>query len=182
MTSAPAPINPADYPFLSGCFAPIADECDGRALDVVHGEIPPELNGIYMRNGGNPRFTPLGGFVYPFEGDAMVHAVELTNGTASYRNRFLRTPALELEEKAGHAIWASLMSGYQPDPEVVAPTSPTARRTCRASTSSATTAGSSLWPNSRAVTASPRTCALWRRRPSAVRFRWASARTRRSTR
>ena len=121
MTSAPAPIDPADYPFLSGCFAPIADECDGRELAVVHGEIPPELNGVYMRNGGNPRFTPLGGFVYPFEGDAMVHAVEVSDGRATYRNRFLRTPALELEEKAGHAIWASLMSGYQPDPEVVGP-------------------------------------------------------------
>ena len=38
--------------------------------------------------------------------------------SAPDRNRFLRTPALDLEEKAGHAIWASLMSGYQPDPEV----------------------------------------------------------------
>ena len=121
MITPPAPVNPADYPFLSGCFAPIDTETDRRDLEVVAGEIPPALNGTYMRNGGNPRFTPLGGFVYPFEGDAMVHAVQLSDGTASYRNRFLRTPALELEEKAGHAIWASLMSGYQPDPEVVGP-------------------------------------------------------------
>ncbi|MEI2643311.1 MAG: carotenoid oxygenase family protein, partial [Candidatus Nanopelagicales bacterium] len=101
MITAPAPVNPADYPFLSGCFAPIDSECDRRDLEVVAGEIPLELNGTYMRNGGNPRFTPLGGFVYPFEGDAMVHAVHLADGTASYRNRFIRTPALEARGEGG---------------------------------------------------------------------------------
>lgn len=114
----PQPINPAEYPFLSGCFAPITTETDRAGLPV-EGEIPADLHGTYLRNGGNPRFPPLGGFVYPFEGDAMVHAVHLEDGTARYRNRFIRTPQLELEEKAGHAIWASLMSGYQPDPQDV---------------------------------------------------------------
>lgn len=118
VTTAPPPVDPTQYPFLSGCFAPITTETDRSDLPVV-GEIPADLRGTYLRNGGNPRFTPLGGFVYPFEGDAMVHAVHFEDGRASYRNRFIRTPALELEEQAGHAIWASLMSGYQPDPDVV---------------------------------------------------------------
>ena len=122
MTTTPPPaINTADFHFLSGCFEPIDTESDRDDLPVVRGEIPPELRGAYLRNGANPRFTPLGDYIYPFEGDAMVHAVHLADGKASYRNRYVRTPAMELEEKAGHAIWASLMSGYMPDPEVVGP-------------------------------------------------------------
>jgi len=119
VTLAPAPIDVSAYPFLSGCFAPISDESNRRDLNVVHGEIPSKLRGSYLRNGANPRFTPLGDYIYPFEGDAMVHAVHLEEGRASYRNRYVRTPAFELEEKAGHAIWASLMSGYMPDPQKV---------------------------------------------------------------
>ncbi len=119
-TTPPPAIDIAAFPFLSGCFEPIDTESDRQDLSV-QGEIPPELRGAYLRNGANPRFTPLGDYIYPFEGDAMVHAVYLADGKATYRNRFIRTPAMELEEKAGHAIWASLMSGYMPEPEVVGP-------------------------------------------------------------
>ncbi len=119
--TAPPPIDPADYPFLSGCFEPIQTEADRADLTVVAGEIPADLHGSYLRNGANPRFTPLGDFIYPFEGDAMVHAVHLEDGRASYRNRYLRTPMFELEERVGHPVWASMMSGYFPAAEVTGP-------------------------------------------------------------
>lgn len=42
-------------------------------------------------------------------------------GRARYRNRFVRTPALEAEERAGRALWGGLMTGYLPDVDQVGP-------------------------------------------------------------
>lgn len=119
--TAPAPINVADYHFLSGCFQPIGSESDYSDLRVSFGEVPRDLHGAYLRNGSNPRFTPLGDYIYPFEGDAMVHAAYFEDGKVRYRNRFVRTPMLEAEEAAGHALWASLISGYLPGDDAVGP-------------------------------------------------------------
>lgn len=83
--------------------------------------MPVALNGAYLRNGPNPRFTPLGSYVYPLEGDAMVHGIWLAGGRARYANRFVRTEALQAEEQAGRALWGGLMTGYVPDASQVGP-------------------------------------------------------------
>ncbi|MDN3057542.1 carotenoid oxygenase family protein [Streptomyces sp. SRF1] len=79
-------------PYLSGHYAPLAVESTARDL-TVHGSLPPELTGRYLRNGHNP---PPG--VVPshwFKGSGMVHGVRLRDGRAEwYRNRWVRTPAL----------------------------------------------------------------------------------------
>jgi carotenoid cleavage dioxygenase len=75
-------------PYLSGNYAPVADEITSTEL-MVEGSIPPELTGWYLRNGPNPRDAEAGHW---FAGDGMVHGVRLENGTAiSYRNRWVRT-------------------------------------------------------------------------------------------
>ncbi|MDN5931719.1 MAG: carotenoid oxygenase family protein, partial [Pseudonocardia sp.] len=105
----PAPIDPAAEPHLTGVFAPVVDEVDASDLTVT-GQLPTEMDGLYLRNGPNPRFTPLGSYVYPLEGDGMVHGVWVGEGRARYANRFVRTPALDAEEKAGRALWGGLMT------------------------------------------------------------------------
>jgi carotenoid cleavage dioxygenase-like enzyme len=125
--SGPNPAEPAPRPgpitdatFLTGVFAPVTAEFDIPALEVV-GELPAELDGAYLRNGPNPRFSPIGSYVYPLDGDGMVHRVALRDGQARYTNRFVRTPALVAEEAAGQALWAGITSGYRPGPELVGP-------------------------------------------------------------
>lgn len=76
---------------LRGNWAPVHDELCVADLDV-RGEIPRELNGLYLRNGMNPRS---GRSDHWFFGSGMVHGVELRDGKASYRNRFVRTPYYE---------------------------------------------------------------------------------------
>ena len=44
----------------------------------VHGELPPDLAGAYLRNGPNPRFAPIGSFVYPLDGVKKWLAASLT--------------------------------------------------------------------------------------------------------
>ena len=79
---------------LQGNFAPVTDEVSDRALEV-EGTIPPELNGLYARNGANP-VTGVSG--HWFMGQGMLHGVRLEGGRAAwYRNRYVRTPYLEDE-------------------------------------------------------------------------------------
>ena len=81
-----------DKPFhLQGNFAPVQDEMTTTNLEVI-GSIPPELRGLYVRNGANPAS---GVSEHWFMGNGMVHGVKLEDGGASwYRNRYVQTPML----------------------------------------------------------------------------------------
>ncbi|MCC5868590.1 MAG: carotenoid oxygenase family protein [Gammaproteobacteria bacterium] len=93
-----------DYgPMLMGPFAPVADESVWDALEVI-GEIPADLNGVYLRNGPNPRFAPQGRY-HPFDGDGMIHAAHFERGRVVYRNRWVRTDAWLEEDRAGRATF-----------------------------------------------------------------------------
>ena len=116
----PLPVDVTTVAHLQGAFAPVTEETDAADL-LVEGELPAELDGGYLRNGPNPRFTPLGSYVYPLEGDGMVHGMWLSGGRARYANRFVQTEALRAEEKAGRALWGGLMTGYSPDESEVGP-------------------------------------------------------------
>lgn len=73
---------------LRGNFAPIQQEVTAFRLEV-RGAIPPELRGVYVRNGPNPRS---GTSPHWFLGDGMLHGVRLEGGEARwYRNRWVRT-------------------------------------------------------------------------------------------
>lgn len=116
----PAPVDVAHHAHLTGVFAPQREEIDVEGLEVV-GQIPTDLDGAYLRNGPNPRFDPLGHYVYPLDGDGMVHRLSLHDGRADYRNRFVRTPMVVEEERVGHAIWPGVMDLWTPDAQEVGP-------------------------------------------------------------
>lgn len=93
--------------WLQNNYAPVDDEIEAFDLPV-RGAIPPELNGLYVRNGSNPRThqSP-----HWFLGDGMVHGVRIEGGRAvSYRNRFVRTPLWE----AGVSFDESIGRGFPP--------------------------------------------------------------------
>ncbi len=120
-TAAPQPVDPTTNPHLQGVFAPITTEIDVDGLRI-DGQLPAEIDGEYIRNGPNPRFTPIGGYLYPLDGDGMLHRIQFRAGRARYTNRFVRTPALIAEEAAGHALWPGLMHLDQlPGPDLVGP-------------------------------------------------------------
>ncbi|MEQ0564310.1 carotenoid oxygenase family protein [Amycolatopsis sp. NEAU-NG30] len=101
-------------PYLLGVYAPVGTEIDAADLQVI-GEIPKDLNGVYLRNGPNPRFAPQGRYHW-FDGDGMIHAVHLENGRARYRNRWIRTRAFEAESAAGKALWTGVMENPKGNP------------------------------------------------------------------
>ena len=77
-----------------GNFRPVAEEVTEAKLKIA-GSIPPELSGLYVRNGTN---SSSGTSEHFFGGDGMMHGVRLENGQAKwYRNRYVDTPVYRNE-------------------------------------------------------------------------------------
>jgi carotenoid cleavage dioxygenase len=92
---------PATDPADPGNLLPIDFEVDLPSLRVS-GELPRELNGTFLRNGPNPRFSEPKS--HWFLGDGMLHAFELNDGRARYSNRWVRTPKWKAESEAGRPL------------------------------------------------------------------------------
>ena len=115
--------NDSKQPFLSGQLTPVRDELDVASCAVT-GEVPRELRGKFVQNGPNPRFEPTGRY-HMFDGDGMLHAIDFRDGSVSYRNRWIRTPMLEVELREGRAIYPGLADLMNfPDPELVGDAGP----------------------------------------------------------
>jgi len=114
------PVDPATIPQLQGRFEPVHTEIEAADLEI-EGTLPAELTGAYLRNGPNPRFTPLGSYTYPLEGDGMVHGLWLEGGRARYANRWVRTRGMAAEERAGRALYGGLMTPAFVDPALLGP-------------------------------------------------------------
>lgn len=108
------PGSTEENPYLLGIYAPVHEEISADDLEVI-GEIPADLNGVYLRNGPNPRFE-VGGRYHWFDGDGMVHAMSFEDGRARYRNRYVRTRAFACEDEAGHALWKGVMESPAGNP------------------------------------------------------------------
>ncbi|WP_406289471.1 carotenoid oxygenase family protein [Embleya sp. NBC_00896] len=93
MNTTAAAQSAARKPYLTGHYAPVADEITATGL-TVEGHLPSELTGSLLRASHNPKpgVTPS----HWFKGNGMVHGIRLRDGRAEwYRNRWVRTPALD---------------------------------------------------------------------------------------
>jgi carotenoid cleavage dioxygenase-like enzyme len=107
-------VDDEENPYLLGVFAPVSHEITTEDLEVI-GEIPNDLNGVYLRNGPNRQFGAPGRY-HMFDGDGMIHAAHFDNGTMRYRNRWVRTKAFHEESAAGRALWSGLMENPKRNP------------------------------------------------------------------
>ncbi len=76
---------------LQGNWAPVKEEITVSDLEIK-GEVPKEINGLYIRNGMNPRS---GYSDHWFFGNGMLHGFNFEDGKVSYKNRYVRTPYFE---------------------------------------------------------------------------------------
>jgi carotenoid cleavage dioxygenase-like enzyme len=116
--SEPLPVLDPDAPFgrdlspmIEGLYAPVFEENVFTAMTVI-GEVPRDLNGVYLRNGPNPRFRPQGRYHW-FDGDGMMHAAHFENGRVTYRNKWLRTDAFAAETLARRATYWGVMETHK---------------------------------------------------------------------
>lgn len=103
-------LSASNHPYMSGAWTPQHEEVNAYDLDVIEGEIPTDIDGIYLRNTENPVHEPIGKH-HPFDGDGMIHQIAFSGGKATYRNRFVRTRCFEAEQIAGGALWGGLADG-----------------------------------------------------------------------
>ena len=106
---------PSDNFFLDGNFSPIAEERDAEAMEVI-GEIPADLSGHFLRIGPNPVYVFNEEAYHTFDGDGMIHAIAFANGTARYRNRFVRNEGFNLEQQHGDWLYKGMNSMLDPTP------------------------------------------------------------------
>ena len=102
-------------PYLLGSYAPVDREVTVDCTEII-GEVPRDLAGVYVRNGPNPQFAPKGRYHW-FDGDGMLHAVHIRDGRVTYRNRWVRTTALEQETAAGRPLWSGIMEPLGNNPK-----------------------------------------------------------------
>ncbi len=96
-----------DHPYRTGPWRPQTTEWKADDLTVVEGEIPHDIDGVYLRNTENPLHPSIKNY-HPFDGDGMIHVVGFRDGKAFYRNRMIRTDGLAAETEAGKALWAGI--------------------------------------------------------------------------
>jgi carotenoid cleavage dioxygenase len=97
-------------PVLNGAWAPVTEE---RAFDnlEIEGKIPDDLVGTLYRDCYNQRFAPLNPDTYHiFDGDGMVYSIELRDGKASYRDRWVQNDGAKAELAAGRELYNGLYS------------------------------------------------------------------------
>ncbi|EYF05050.1 carotenoid oxygenase family protein [Chondromyces apiculatus] len=97
------------HPYRTGAWSPNTVEVDAHDLEVIAGEIPADLEGVYLRNTENPLFDAITGRYHPFDGDGMIHAIRFEGGKADYRNRFVKTAGLLAELEADGPLWAGIL-------------------------------------------------------------------------
>ncbi len=102
-----------ETPVLRGGFAPVSEEIVTDQL-VVEGEIPSDLNGLYVRNGPNRQYAADGRYHW-FDGDGMLHALRFEGGQAVYRNRWIQTNGLAEERSCERFLWRGIKEAPRPD-------------------------------------------------------------------
>lgn len=101
--------------WLSGFTTP--PEHFGGALTRIHGRLPPGLSGVLYR-AGPAQFERAGERLgHWFDGDGMVQAFHIGDGTVTHRGRFVATDKRRLESAAGRFLYA----GYGFAPRAPAP-------------------------------------------------------------
>ena len=108
---APDWIWDIDHPYLHGLFAPVDSECSADSLDVEFGEIPKDLDGMYVINGPCARFKPKTKYHY-FDGDGMLNAITFTDGSARYDSKWIETYAFNEEAKQDKNVWPGLCGPF----------------------------------------------------------------------
>ena len=68
-------------PYLEDNYAPVSEQLFERQLQIV-GELPKELNGLYLRNGPNPMQSVNNKKHHWFSGEGMLHGLRLEEGEA----------------------------------------------------------------------------------------------------
>jgi carotenoid cleavage dioxygenase-like enzyme len=95
-------------PFVQGGFKPVSREFQETKVRI-HGRLPTDMLGFYLKNGPNAQFPPKRGQPYHwFDGDGMVHSLRLNGAKneAIFVNRWVRTERFNRDKDRGDTVFS----------------------------------------------------------------------------
>ena len=98
--------------------APVDRELTEFDLKVT-GQLPPELDGVYVRNGPNPVTPPNPEKYHWFAGTGMVHGLRLGNGKAMVSQSLGSSPMLPSARRTPTNPW-QMTAGFSANLNIVA--------------------------------------------------------------
>lgn len=110
----------------SGYFAPARFEADVTDCDVI-GRVPTDINGAFVRVGGDWLYPPTHKDDSPFHEDGYVSLFRFRNGTVDYKGRWIRTEHYKNNVKAKRQLYGYYRNPFTDDPSVRDPGHPNRR-------------------------------------------------------
>jgi carotenoid cleavage dioxygenase len=114
-------------PAAAGLFAPARFEADVYDCEVV-GKLPADMNGAFVRLGGDWLYPPNFTDDIPFNSDGYVSMFRFKNGSVDFKGRWVRTERFEKNLAAKRQLYGYYRNPFTDDPSVRDPAHP-ARRT-----------------------------------------------------
>ncbi len=114
----PPKVTFPDIPLYAGWGRPMRVESDAVAMEVMHGEVPRELNGAWLRCGPDRQYPPRDGDDVFIDGEGQIHRFLIEDGQVHYRSRWVRTARFVAQEQARRALFGRYRNRYTSDPSV----------------------------------------------------------------
>ena len=86
----------SNQPTMKGFFAPTRFEADVYDCEVI-GKVPAELNGAFVRLGGDWLYPPKFEDDSPFSMDGYINMFRFKNGIVDYKGRWVKTPRFKAD-------------------------------------------------------------------------------------
>jgi carotenoid cleavage dioxygenase len=110
-------------PIMSrGIDSPSRFEGEVFDLEVLEGEVPKSIDGLFVQAVPDQQFPPEDTYISPMDasahGDGMVRALRFREGHVDFRSRYVRTERFVLERAARRSLFPHYRNPFRDDPSV----------------------------------------------------------------
>ena len=102
---------------MKGFFAPTRFEADVYDCEAI-GKVPTELNGAFVRLGGDWLYPPKFEDDSPFSMDGYINMFRFKNGIVDYKGRWVKTPRFKADRAAHKQLFGTYRNPFTDDPSV----------------------------------------------------------------
>ena len=107
---------------------PLSERFEAHVVDCeIEGKLPRDMNGAFVRVGGQWFYPPMFPDDAPLNSDGYVSSFRIHDGRAQYRGRWIETPRFEANRRAGRQLYGYYRNAFTDDPTVRDPDSPQLR-------------------------------------------------------
>lgn len=107
----------SNQPTMKGFFAPTRFESDVYDCEVL-GKVPTDLNGAFVRLGGDWLYPPKHNDDSPFNVDGYISMFRFKNGIVDYKGRWVKTPRFRADLGAHRQLFGQYRNPFTDDPSV----------------------------------------------------------------